>query len=214
MDGWIETQVTESLRRGKCPVCDALESGEESYLTWVRTNLNDATFRQSVSCLGGYCPSHLQKVMDSLGANPYNRLNLVRVMRLALVMPPGGQSATDCHLCKSLRDTTNAFSVVINSSNQAQGSKGRPLALCRVHKPLLYSQPGEPDARGITIRGAARRRPAQSSRAITDFLYATEAVLEDFHLKDPEVLKREVERCEALMIRAVLSAVNGQSRRI
>ena len=44
-EGWIETQIAESVRRGSCPICDAVEASRKSYLTWVRTNLNDAKFR-------------------------------------------------------------------------------------------------------------------------------------------------------------------------
>jgi hypothetical protein len=37
----------------------------------------------------------------------------------------------------------------------------------------------------------------------TDFLNTSETLLNDFHLKAPEVLGREVERCEALMLKAM-----------
>jgi len=37
----------------------------------------------------------------------------------------------------------------------------------------------------------------------TDFLDTSETLLNDFHLKAPEVLGREVERCEALMLKAI-----------
>ena len=201
-EGWIETQIAESVRRGNCPICDAVEAGRESYLTWIRTNLNDMKFRQAVSSSGGYCLSHLHEVMDSLGTNPYNRLNLLKVMRSVMLMLADGQNLVGCHLCTSLRDTATAYVVVINSS-QTQAGKGRPVALCRIHALLLNQKPGKQDGRSTVTHESAARRPTPSSRAVTDFLNTTEAILKDFHLKDPEVLGRDIERCEALMTRAM-----------
>ena len=203
-EGWIETQVAESVRRGSCPICDAVEAGRESYLTWIRTNLNDAKFRQAVSSSEGFCLTHLHEVMHSLGTNPYNRLELLKVMRSVMLMLADGRTLVGCHLCTSLRDTATAYAVVINSS-QIQAIKGRPLALCRIHAPLLNQRPGQQDGRSTATHASAARRPTPSSRAVTDFLNTTEAILKDFHLKDPEVLGREVERCEALMIKAMLT---------
>ena len=203
-EGWIETQIAESVRRGSCPICDAVEASRKSYLTWVRTNLNDAKFRQSVSSSGGYCLAHLHEVMDSLGANPYNRLNLLKVMRSVMLMLVDGQHVAGCHLCSSLRDTTTAYAVVISSSG-IQTSNGRPVALCRIHVPLLKQRRGKHDGRSTATRESPARRPTPTSKAVANFLSATEAVLKDFHLKDPEVLGREVERCEALMTRAMLA---------
>ena len=204
-EGWIETQIAESVRRGNCPICDAVEASRESYLTWIRTNLNDGKFRQAVSSSGGYCLSHLHQVMDSLGTNPYNRLNLLKVMRSVMLMLGDGQPVVGCNLCTSLRDTAKAYAVVINSS-RIQGSKGRPLALCEIHAPLFNQRPGQHDDHSTATHASAARRPTPSSKAATDFINTTEAVLKNFHLKDPEVLGREIERCEALMIKAMLTS--------
>jgi hypothetical protein len=201
-EGWIETQIAESVRRGSCPICDAVEASRKSYLTWMRTNLNDAKFQQSVSSSGGYCLSHLHEVMDSLGANPYNRLNLLKVMRSAMLMLVDGQPVAGCHLCTSLRDTTTAYAVVINSS-RIQTINGRPVALCRIHVPLLKQRPGQLDGRSAAARESPARRPTPTSREVVEFLNMTAAILKDFHRKNPEVLGREVERCEALMTRAM-----------
>lgn len=201
-EGWIETQIAESARRGNCPVCDALSAGRDSYLTWIRTNLNDEKFRREAISSGGYCLPDLHAVVESLQTDPYNRLNLLKVMRSVMLMVANGKTISGCHLCSSQRDTARAYAVVINSS-LIQGGRKPPAFLCNTHTPLLSQRTKEQDGSSPAINVSAGSRQAQFPDAITAFTDTVEAILKDFHLKAPEALGREVERCEALMFEAM-----------
>lgn len=209
MNGWIEAEIVESIRRGRCPICDAVKAGYENYLSWLRSNLQDERFHCSVVESGGYCLLHLRSIIASLRFDPYSGVSLLKVMR-SVVLSNGRQaSSLGCHLCEYLRSTEEAYFMVINSidSEGGQTNRGKRFLLCSRH-----------ESRARLSDHVSREQNASSGSALfmhrshetKEFLKSTEVLLNDFHKKDPDSLRWEVERCEALLIRFLADERNGR----
>jgi hypothetical protein len=64
--GWIAANLVSSLMNKRCPLCDVRDMHTKAYLDWLRVNLRDAHFCDSVIKYGGYCSLHTKAAIKAL----------------------------------------------------------------------------------------------------------------------------------------------------
>lgn len=186
--GWKGSLILDAIKRGACPLCESQDLVLHHYLLWLPANLRDPDFFRSLGPEQGFCPEHIESIMESLEKSPYG---LVQFFRLILVQLKKGRQpgSGKCSVCSALLETTRADRKLLEELQAGMAKEGRRKLnprLCRLHSRPPTALPD--------------RRMARDSGLLLRQLMELE---NKFHLMEMDELRATLEMCKLLIRQAI-----------